>query len=75
MYLGTKMVDLVRGEGNRSMWGLWGKKSGMVSWGDGGCGEGHGNLWDIGKGAVYDEGVSVCQLTTGVACKEDVGGQ
>lgn len=65
------MVDLVGGKGDRSMWGLWGRVEGMVSWGDGGRGEGGEDLWDIRKGTVYDGSMTICQLTAGVACEED----
>lgn len=57
------------------MRGLWGRVDGMVSWGDRGSGEGDGNLWDTGKGPVYDGGVAIRQLTTGVAYGEHVGGK
>ena len=69
MYLGTKMVDLVGGERDRSMRGLWGRMDRMVS------GKGGGNLWNIGKGTVYDGGVAIRQLAAGVACEENVGGK
>ena len=75
MYLGAKMVDLVGGEGDRSMGGLWGRMDGMVSWGNGGCGEGDGNLWNIGKGTIYGGGVAIRQLAAGVAYEENVGGK
>lgn len=73
MYLGTEMVDLVGGEGDRSMRGLWWRMDRVISWGDGSCGEGDGNLWDVRKSTVYDGGVAICQLTTGVACEERHG--
>jgi len=75
VYLGTKVIDLVRGEGDGSMWRLWRRVGWMVAWGDGGGGERNGNLWDIGKGTVDDGGVAICQLTTGVACEKNVGGK
>ena len=63
MYLGTKMVDLVGGKGDRSVWGLWGRVSWVVTWGDGSGGERDGNLWNIGRGTVDGGGVAVGQLT------------
>lgn len=70
MYLGTEVVDLVRGEGDGSMWGLRGWVGGVVARRDGGSGERDGNLWDVGRGTVDDGSVSICQLATGVSCKE-----
>lgn len=63
MYLRTKVVDLVRGEGDRSVWRLRGWVSWVVTWGDGGGGERDGNLWDVGRGTVDDGGVAIGQLT------------
>ena len=73
MYLCTKVVDLVGGEGDRSVRGLWGRVSLVVTRGDGGGGERDGNLWDVGRGAVDYGGVAICQLTAGVACEENPG--
>ena len=75
MYLGAEVVDLVGGEGDRSVWGLWGRVDWMVAWGNGGGRERDGNLWDIGRGTVGDGGVAICQLTAGVAWEENVGGK
>lgn len=75
MYLCAKMIDLVGGEGDRSMRGLWGRMDEVVAWWDGGCSKRNGNLWDIGKGTVNDGCVTVCQLTTGVAYEESSGGK
>lgn len=47
----------------------------MIAWGGGGSGERDDNLWDIGRGTIDDGGVAICQLTAGVACKENVGGK
>ena len=69
------MIDLVGGEGDGSMGGLWGGMNGMASRGNGSCGKGGRDLRDIGKSTVYDGGVAVCQLTTGVTCEENVGGK
>lgn len=67
MYLGTKVVDLVGGEGDRGVRGLWGWIDGMVASGDGGCSKRDRNLGDVGKGTVDDGCVTIRQLTTGVA--------
>jgi hypothetical protein len=75
MYLGAKVVDLVGGEGDRSMRRLWGRMNGMVAWKNGGRSEGGRNLWDIGEGAVGDGGVAIWQLTAGVPYKGKVGGE
>ena len=74
MYLGAKVVDLVGGEGDGSMWGLRGRVGCVVTWGDGGGGE-SGDLRDIGRSTIDDGGVAICQLTTGIACKKNVGGK
>lgn len=66
MYLGTEVVYLVGGEGDRSVWGLWGWVGWVIAWGDRGGGEGAGNLWDAGRGTIDDGGVTICQLTAGV---------
>ena len=75
MYLGAKMVDLIRGEGYRSVWGLWGWMGRVIAWGNGSGGERDGNLWDTVRGTIDDGGVAVCQLTAGVACKENMSGK
>lgn len=59
MYLGAKVVDLVGGEGDRSMRGLRGRMNGVVTWRNGGRSERSGNLWDTGEGAVGDGGVAI----------------
>jgi hypothetical protein len=33
------------------------------------------DLRDIRRGAIDEGGVAICQLTTGVACKRNVGGK
>ena len=57
------------------MRGLWGWVSWVVARGDGGSGERDGNLWGAVKDTVDDGGVAICQLTAGVACRENVGGK
>ena len=73
MYLGTEMVDLVGGEGDRSMWGLRGGLGGVVSPGDGGGCERGSDLGDIRRGTVDDGGMTIWQLATGVALNERWG--
>ena len=75
MYLGAKMIDLIRGEGYRSMWGLWGCMGRVIAWGNRSGGERDGYLWDIRRGTIEGGGVAVCQLTAGVACKVNMGGK
>ena len=75
MYLGTKVIDLVGSEGDRSMWRLWGRVGWMVAWGNGGGCERNGKLRDVGRGTIDGGGVAICQLTTGVACEKNVGGK
>lgn len=67
MYLGTEMVDLVGGEGDRSMRGLWGRVGWVVSRGDGGGCKRGSDLGDIRRGTVGDGGMAIGQLATGVA--------
>lgn len=75
MYLCAKMIDLVGSKGNRSMRGLWGRMDEVVALRDGGCGKRDGNLWDIGRSTVDGGCVTICQLTTGVAYEESLGGK
>lgn len=68
MYLGTKVVDLVGSEGDRSVGGLWGRVGWVITWGNGGRCERDGNLWDV-RGAIDDGSVAIRQLAAGVACE------